>query len=126
MNDRCFQAPGSCAVSSPRQLLSAHVPAAEVYGFGKSEEFLRDFMTESSNRPIVATKFAPLPWRQTAGAVPAACKKSLERLGMQKMALYIQVRGCRRAWCAASHARPGSVTCSCHRPPQRSTGLGSF
>ncbi len=60
----------------------------QVYGFGESERFIGEFMRESSvsgAKPIIATKFAPLPWRLTADAVPAACKASLERLGLQKM-----------------------------------------
>jgi len=66
------------------------IDTAEVYGFGKSEEFLGDFMAETNTRPIIATKFAPLPWRFTAGSVTEACKASLKRLQLQKMELYIQ------------------------------------
>lgn len=77
----------SCPPVNPTLVPAA---AAEVYGFGKSEEFLRDYMTSTATQPIIATKFAPLPWRLTAGAVPAACKASLARLGQQKMGLYIQ------------------------------------
>ena len=36
---------------------------AEIYGFGLSEEFLRDFMRYNKSSPIIATKFAVLPWR---------------------------------------------------------------
>ena len=38
----------------------------------------------------VASKFAPLPWRFTRGAVVDACRASLARLGMARMSLYIQ------------------------------------
>lgn len=66
----------------------------QVYGFGKSEEFLGEFMAASSSssgsKPIIATKFAPLPWRLTGAAVPIACKESLGRLGLKQMGLYIQ------------------------------------
>ena len=54
---------------------------------------MRDFMRSSnagSSRPAIATKFAPLPWRQTSGSVVDACRASLGRLGLQQMDLYIQ------------------------------------
>ncbi|KAJ9522698.1 hypothetical protein QJQ45_019899 [Haematococcus lacustris] len=68
------------------------IDTAEVYGFGDSENFLGEFMRESgtSSTVQIATKFAPLPWRLTAGSVPTAAKASLERLGLAKMSLYMQ------------------------------------
>lgn len=62
------------------------------YGFGYSEEFVNEFMTETGTKSnvVVATKFAPLPWRQTPGSLVGACRKSLQRLGLPKMGLYIQ------------------------------------
>lgn len=62
----------------------------QVYGFGKSEEFLGEFMKATGTSPIIATKYAPQPWRLTQGSVPAACKASLARLQLQQMGLYIQ------------------------------------
>ena len=35
-------------------------------------------------------RFAPLPWRQSPGSLVGACKKSLGRLGVDQVALYIQ------------------------------------
>jgi aryl-alcohol dehydrogenase-like predicted oxidoreductase len=46
--------------------------------------------TGTKGRVVVATKFAPLPWRQTPGSLVGACRKSLQRLGLPKMGLYIQ------------------------------------
>ncbi|CAK0787581.1 hypothetical protein CVIRNUC_010803 [Coccomyxa viridis] len=66
------------------------IDTAEVYGFGLSEQFLGEFMRETSTRPIIATKYAPLPWRFTSGAVVSACRASLQRLGIQKAGLYMQ------------------------------------
>lgn len=65
------------------------IDTAEVYGFGKSEEFLGEFAKESNSTPTVATKFAPLPWRQTADSVPTALKASLQRLQMDSIGLYM-------------------------------------
>jgi aryl-alcohol dehydrogenase-like predicted oxidoreductase len=39
---------------------------------------------------VIATKFAPLPWRQSASAVPDALRASLGRMGLQKTGLYMQ------------------------------------
>ncbi|GIL75335.1 hypothetical protein Vretimale_8016 [Volvox reticuliferus] len=72
------------------------IDTAEVYGFGKSEEFLGEFMREQaisspgSPAPIIATKFAPLPWRLTSASVVEAAKASLARLGLSSMGLYMQ------------------------------------
>ncbi|KAG2427969.1 hypothetical protein HXX76_011956 [Chlamydomonas incerta] len=69
------------------------IDTAEVYGFGKSEEFLGEFIREQAPalpRPVVATKFAPLPWRFTAASVTAAAKASLGRMGLPSMGLYMQ------------------------------------
>lgn len=52
------------------------MPAAEIYGFGKSEEFLGEFIRASGtqDKAKVATKFATLPWRFTSNSVVEACK----------------------------------------------------
>lgn len=66
------------------------IDTAEVYGFGLSEEFVGEFMRETGTSPVIATKFAPLPWRQTPDSLVAACRASLRRLGLPSMGLYIQ------------------------------------
>eukprot|EP00798_Chlamydomonas_sp_ICE-L_P025879 gene25879-11551_t len=66
------------------------IDTAEVYGFGKSEEFLGEFIKEGGEVPLVATKYAPQPWRQQASCVPEALRASLTRLQQDKVALYIQ------------------------------------
>lgn len=65
---------------------------AEVYGFGQSEEYIGEFMKtcNTERNPVLATKFAPLPWRQTSGSVVSALEKSLARLGVSKVGLYMQ------------------------------------
>ena len=55
----------------------------------------RDFAREVRGEtdlvaPLIATKFAPLPLRFTAEDVPKALKASLDRLGLEKTALYMQ------------------------------------
>lgn len=69
------------------------IDTAEVYGFGKSEEYLGEFMAATraagGANPAVATKFAPQPWRQTADSVPTALKASLARMQVAQTDLYM-------------------------------------
>ena len=66
---------------------------AEVYGLGKSEELIAQFVQAaavSSDSPpvILATKYMPLPWRFSAQAVADALTASLKRLQVPSIALY--------------------------------------
>lgn len=63
---------------------------AEVYGFGKSEKFIGEFLRASpfAAHARIATKFFPLPWRLTRGAVVSALRASLKRLGVSAVDLY--------------------------------------
>jgi aryl-alcohol dehydrogenase-like predicted oxidoreductase len=62
---------------------------AELYGWGRSEELLGEFIHESSEPAIVITKFFPYPWRLTRGSLLTALRSSLRRLGMQEVDLYL-------------------------------------
>ncbi|KIY94697.1 aldo/keto reductase [Monoraphidium neglectum] len=63
------------------------IDTAEVYGFGLSETFLGEFIKEvpSTPAPLIATKYAPQPWRLSAASVPDACRASLKRLQLEQM-----------------------------------------
>jgi aryl-alcohol dehydrogenase-like predicted oxidoreductase len=61
---------------------------AEVYGQGESERILGALAKKSAAPIIVATKYAPLPWRLSARSVRQALDSSLERLGMASVDLY--------------------------------------
>ncbi len=61
---------------------------AEIYGQGKSERFLGRFVSGNGDRPVIATKFMPLPWRLGKGALLSALRKSLARLGLAQVDLY--------------------------------------
>lgn len=61
---------------------------AEIYGQGKSERFLGQFISGNGDRPVVATKFMPLPWRVTKGQFLGALRRSLGRLGLSQVDLY--------------------------------------
>ena len=61
---------------------------AEIYGLGKSEQFLGQFMRQTTQPIQIATKYMPLPWRFNADAVHDAVTASLKRLGVNSVALY--------------------------------------
>jgi aryl-alcohol dehydrogenase-like predicted oxidoreductase len=61
---------------------------AEVYGQGQSEKLLGQFIRLSGARVMVATKFIPLPWRLSKGALLKALRGSLKRLGLDQVELY--------------------------------------
>lgn len=64
--------------------------SAELYGLGRSERLLGDFIRAAGvrDRVAVATKFAPYPWRLRRGAVVKALRGSLMRLGVEQVDLY--------------------------------------
>ena len=64
------------------------VDTAEVYGSGRSERLLGQFLKETDQPVLVATKFFPWPWRLTKGFIPRALKASLERIGVDSVDLY--------------------------------------
>jgi aryl-alcohol dehydrogenase-like predicted oxidoreductase len=63
---------------------------AEMYGNGASERIIGEILHEGGfeRTPIIATKFAPLPYRFSAKSLLAAVDKSLERLGIETIDLY--------------------------------------
>jgi aryl-alcohol dehydrogenase-like predicted oxidoreductase len=64
---------------------------AEIYGLGRSERFLGEFMHApgaAAGLVRVATKFAPLPWRLTRGSLVRALRASLRRLQLPTVDLY--------------------------------------
>ena len=64
------------------------VDTAEVYGNGRSERLLGQFLKQTKTPVIVATKFFPLPWRWTKASLTRALRRSLERLDLERVDLY--------------------------------------
>lgn len=64
------------------------VDTAEAYGSGKSEQLVGRFIAERGEPVVIATKFMPYPWRLGKNALRKALKRSLERLGVQRVDLY--------------------------------------
>lgn len=61
---------------------------AEIYGLGESERLLGRFLRQTNQPVQIATKYFPLPWRFTAQSVADALTASLERLQVERVALY--------------------------------------
>ncbi|GMV34573.1 MAG: aldo/keto reductase [Chloroflexi bacterium CFX1] len=64
------------------------VDTAEIYGSGRSERLLGEFLKTTDQPVLTATKFFPWPWRLAKGALPRALKGSLERIGLESVDLY--------------------------------------
>lgn len=68
------------------------IDTAEVYGSGRSERLLGQFLAETRQKLdhplVVATKFFPYPWRLSRKSLLRALKGSLRRLGLEKVDLY--------------------------------------
>jgi aryl-alcohol dehydrogenase-like predicted oxidoreductase len=64
---------------------------AEIYGRGRSEKLLGQFIRESGRKVVVATKFMPYPYvptRWSKGSLRRCLEGSLKRLGLQSVDLY--------------------------------------
>ncbi len=62
---------------------------AEVYGMGRSERLLGEFIRSAQVPVAVTTKFFPFPWRFGRQAVVRALRRSLQRLGLPQVDLYL-------------------------------------
>jgi aryl-alcohol dehydrogenase-like predicted oxidoreductase len=63
---------------------------AEIYGSGASERILGELLREGGfeGTPVIATKFAPLPYRLSPRSLLSAVDASLQRLGVPTIDLY--------------------------------------
>ena len=64
------------------------IDTAEIYGNGRSERLLGQFLKETDQPVLIATKFLPFPWRFGKGTLTRALKGSLVRLGVESVDLY--------------------------------------
>jgi aryl-alcohol dehydrogenase-like predicted oxidoreductase len=62
---------------------------AEFYGLGRSERLLGEFIRAEGTPVMVATKYVPFPWRPRRQNLLAALRKSLDRLGLEILDLYM-------------------------------------
>jgi len=61
---------------------------AEVYSAGRSETALGEAARQDGRPVLIASKFAPLPYRVTVAQFSSALDKTLERLGRDSLDLY--------------------------------------
>ena len=64
------------------------VDTAEVYGRGRSERLIGEFLKETEVPVLLATKFMPFPWRFRKKALLRSLRRSLERLDVEAVDLY--------------------------------------
>jgi aryl-alcohol dehydrogenase-like predicted oxidoreductase len=64
------------------------IDTAEVYGQGRSETLIGQFLKNTPKRVMIATKFMPFPWRLGKSSLTRALKHSLNRLGLESVDLY--------------------------------------
>jgi aryl-alcohol dehydrogenase-like predicted oxidoreductase len=62
---------------------------AEIYTGGASERTIGSCIKESRHTPVVLTKFFPTPWRLRGAALPAALGRSLKRLQLPRVDVYL-------------------------------------
>lgn len=61
---------------------------AEIYGLGRSEQLLGQFLQETTSAPVLASKFMPWPWRLSSSSLLTALRDSLKRLDLARIDLY--------------------------------------
>eukprot|EP00537_Pseudo-nitzschia_pungens_P008695 CAMPEP_0172361566 /NCGR_PEP_ID=MMETSP1060-20121228/5373_1 /TAXON_ID=37318 /ORGANISM="Pseudo-nitzschia pungens, Strain cf. cingulata" /LENGTH=425 /DNA_ID=CAMNT_0013083859 /DNA_START=45 /DNA_END=1322 /DNA_ORIENTATION=- len=73
----------------------SHFKTAFGMGYGETERMTSKYLekveqTEGPNllKPVVATKFTPVPWRTTVQSVVDACEQSCKNLGVSQLDLY--------------------------------------
>lgn len=64
------------------------IDTAEIYGNGRSERLLGQFLKETDQPVLIATKFLPFPWRFGKGSILRALRGSLARLDVESVDLY--------------------------------------
>lgn len=65
------------------------IDTAEIYGFGRSERILGRLIKGVDRPLIITSKFFPYPWRVLRGCLLRALRGSLERLGIERLDLYL-------------------------------------
>ncbi|AEB12954.1 aldo/keto reductase [Marinithermus hydrothermalis] len=64
------------------------VDTAEIYGLGRAERLLGEFL-EGRAKPFLVSKFFPYPWRVRRKDLIQALKRSLKRLRVEALDLYL-------------------------------------
>ncbi len=65
------------------------IDTAEIYNLGGSEKTLGLLLPDYRQNVVLATKFFPYPWRLARSDLAAALRRSLKRLGVPYVDLFI-------------------------------------
>ncbi len=65
------------------------IDTAEVYTLGGSERTVAQCLESTKGEAVIATKFMPLPWRLGKSRLGEALNRSLERLNLPRVDLYM-------------------------------------
>jgi aryl-alcohol dehydrogenase-like predicted oxidoreductase len=71
-----------------------HWKTAFGMGYGETERMTSKYIQKATEedasklKPVVATKFTPIPWRTTVQSVVDACEESCRNLGVDQIDLY--------------------------------------
>ena len=92
------------------------VDTAEVYGSGRSSDFVGEFIRDLGSPVFVATKFFPWPWRLTRRSVIRALRASLRASWTRDVDLYqihnpyslLSIEAAGRGARGVRRGRPGS------------------
>ncbi len=73
----------------------SHFKTAFGMGYGETERMTAKYLADAEEsegqsivKPVVATKFTPIPWRTTVQSVVDACEQSCKNLGVDQIDLY--------------------------------------
>jgi len=73
----------------------SHIKTAFGMGYGETERMVSKYIREAELtegatlvKPVVATKFTPVPWRTSVQSVVDACEQSCKNLGVDQIDLY--------------------------------------
>eukprot|EP00536_Pseudo-nitzschia_multiseries_P004097 jgi/Psemu1/302352/fgenesh1_kg.66_\ len=73
----------------------SHFKTAFGMGYGETERMTSKYLVKAEQiegpnllKPVVATKFTPVPWRTTVQSVVDACEQSCKNLGVEQLDLY--------------------------------------
>jgi len=73
----------------------SHIKTAIGIGYGETERMTSKYLRQAERiegtslvKPVVATKFTPVPWRTTVQSVVDACEQSCKNLGVDQIDLY--------------------------------------
>ncbi|CAJ1966261.1 unnamed protein product [Cylindrotheca closterium] len=85
----------NCAFADTAERYGSHMKTALGMGYGDTEKMTSKFLNRAEEaqgpsrvKPVIATKFTPIPWRTTAQSVVDACEQSRKNLGVEQIDLY--------------------------------------